>query len=221
MGTIDGRLGRLILLPLSVLFLSACPASAGESEESREQEPESAPSPAQEAASADGAEELRFSQAGGEITWVGSRIIGGRHDGGFREFEGKITVSGGRAETSSLEFTINLQSIWSDNERLTAHLKNDDFFDVDNHPTGTFVSTSVVEGGEGDATHTITGNLTLRGTTRSVTFPAKIEVSDQTLRAQGEFELDRMQFGIAFRGPADNLIRDKAKVSFSITAPRS
>ena len=74
-----------------------------------------------------------------------------------------------------------MDSIWTDTEKLTGHLKSADFFDVAKFPKSTFESTEIKAGSSDakakDATHTVTGNLTLHGVTRSIQFPAKIAVT--------------------------------------------
>ena len=71
------------------------------------------------------------------------------------------------------------------------------------------------------ATHTITGNLTLRGVTKTISFPANVTVAANAVTAKAEFALPRLQFGIAYAGKADDLIRDNVIIKLDVTAPRS
>src|SRR5690606_24276327 len=90
--------------------------------------------------------------------------------------------------TLKLDVTIATNSIYSDNEKLTAHLKAPDFFDVKRYPKATFKSTKVEMADKG---YKVTGDLTLLGKTKSISFPAEIEISGGHIDFDAEFKLDR------------------------------
>lgn len=203
-----------LLLSLGLLAL-ACKNPASDAPKAGVRE--AAPASAQ--AVKPGTEPLAISQQGSKITFVGSKVTGS-HEGGFQRFSGTIHFDPKKADASRIEVEIDMTSIWADNDRLTNHLKTGDFFLVEQFQKGQFVSTSITEGGEGGATHTITGNLTLRGVTRAVTFPATVTVSDDAVRAKAEFSLPRKQFGIAWEGKPDDLVRDEVLVRLDVAAPR-
>jgi polyisoprenoid-binding protein YceI len=96
------------------------------------------------------------------IGFTGSKVTGS-HDGGFKEFEGHFFLGDDGVPTAG-EFVIQTDSLWSDNEKLTDHLKNKDFFEVATYPTSTFALTKAVK--TGDNTYDISGNLTLHGESR-------------------------------------------------------
>jgi polyisoprenoid-binding protein YceI len=148
-----------------------------------------------------------------KIEFVGSKVTGS-HDGGFHRIAGMIYAENGRVLGTS-EIRIDMDSTWSDNTRLTAHLKNDDFFDVPNHPVSTFVVTSVEPDGAGQK---VTGNLTLRGVTRSITFPATVRVDENAVTVQAQFAINRKDFGVNYSGRADDLIRDNVVIKLDLTA---
>ena len=79
------------------------------------------------------------------ISFTGSKVTG-IHEGGFKGFEGTITMVEGDPLRSSMQLTIDTPSMWTDSDKLTGHLKSSDFFDVENHPTATFTSTVTVRG---------------------------------------------------------------------------
>lgn len=125
----------------------------------------------------------------------------GKHDGGFKTLTGSITVPGDDPTKAAIEVTIETDSLYSDNDGLTAHLKNKDFFDVKTNKTSTFKSTKIEAGKDG---HTVTGDLTLNGKTKSITFPAKIEAKDG-LTLTAAFKIDRTEFGMSYgAGKVDN-----------------
>lgn len=129
-----------------------------------------------------------------KIEWVGKKADG-EHKGGFEKLTGTATVAGDDVKTLKLDLTIQTESITSDDEKLTAHLKNQDFFSVKQHPKATFKSTKVEETDEG---YEITGDLTLLGKKKSVTFPADIMLSGDSLKIESKFEIDRTKFGMNY-----------------------
>ena len=165
-------------------------------------------------------ETLPISSENSKITFVGSKVTG-KHDGGFNDFKGTIQLNPEDFTTSRIQLEIDMNSVWTDNERLTGHLKTGDFFLVEEHPTATFTSTEIKEGGAEGASHTVTGNLTMRGVTKSVTFPANITVGPDQVTASSTFALPRKQFGVAYAGAPDDLIRDDVIITLDVKAPRN
>jgi polyisoprenoid-binding protein YceI len=144
------------------------------------------------------------------ISFVGSKVTGS-HEGGFKEFSGTIEVADGKIAPAS-KITIQMDSLWSDNDRLTGHLKNADFFDVPTFPTAEFVVTSMNDSGE------LTGNLTMHGVTKSITFPSDVEIAGSSVSLKAEFDIKRFDWGIVYKGKADDLIRDEVVIKLDVTA---
>lgn len=161
-----------------------------------------------------------FSNDGSEIEFVGAKVTG-KHDGEFKVFSGTIDLVNDDITQSRVNVTIQMDSMVADEERLTGHLKSDDFFDVENHPTSEFVSTAIVaKAGEGGTTHEVTGNLTIRGVTKSITFPAKIEIEDDEIEAEAEFAINRKDFNITYPGMPDDLIKDQFLLKLALEAKK-
>jgi polyisoprenoid-binding protein YceI len=125
-----------------------------------------------------------------------------------------VTLNKGKAEGGTLAFTVQTASVEGDvgsrndwTGKLEEHLKSPDFFDVGKFPTATFRSLEIKSGGSGGS-HTIKGDLTIRGVTKRVTFPASLTVSGKEVTGKAEFSINRKDFGIAYAGKADDLIRD-------------
>jgi len=134
----------------------------------------------------------------------------------FQEWTGILDPGQGTPDTAKLTFEAKTASIISDpdnrdmmSERLDKHLKSEDFFDIGVYPTAMFVSSSIVEGGTDGATHTITGDLTVRDVTKTITFPATVVIGDSFVEAKAEFSLNRQDFGVVYPGAPDDLIRDE------------
>jgi len=151
-------------------------------------------------------------QPDSKIEFTGSKVTG-KHDGGFKAFDGTVSVVQGKITGAQVK--IDMQSTWSDAEKLTGHLKSPDFFDVDKFSVSTFTVTTIE--GEGDAAK-VTGNLELHGVTKSISFPAKIEVNDESAHVTAEFAINRKDFGIVYPGKTDDLIRDDVVIRFDLKA---
>jgi polyisoprenoid-binding protein YceI len=158
------------------------------------------------------------------IGFVGSKVTG-KHDGGFKNFAGTVNVADGKI-TGSPVIKINMKSIWADNPKLTGHLKSSDFFDVEKFPVSTFTITSIAEvaASKNESTepspdnYTITGNLEMHGVTKSISFPAKILMTDELVTVDAEFAINRKDFNINYPGKQNDLIRDDVVLKLAIKA---
>ncbi len=151
------------------------------------------------------------------VEFTGSKITGS-HEGGFKEVSGSVIVPEGDLAQAQINVTINMNSLWSDNEKLTGHLKTADFFDVATFPEATFISTSLTESSTG---YLVNGNLTLHGVTKGITFPATLSISEgaqPVLQSSAEFSIIRTDFGINYKGKADDLIRPEVVLRFNLEA---
>jgi polyisoprenoid-binding protein YceI len=162
--------------------------------------------------------EYRIDTARSTVAWKAAKVTRA-HDGGFREYDGTINVDGD--SITAVHMTIRTRSIWADDEKLTGHLKSRDFFQVDEHPIATFDADRFTPIDSGGMTHMVTGNLSLLGRTKSVTFPATVTMSDSTVTAHADFIVDRKDWGLAYPGAPDDLIRDDVRIIFDVTAIRS
>ncbi len=154
-----------------------------------------------------------------KIEYVGSKVTGS-HNGSFQTFSGEVNYAG-TPEKSRVNITMQTDSLTSDDPKLTEHLKSPDFFDVAKFPQATFVSTEIKPGGEKGATHTVTGNLTLHGVTKAITFPATIAVTPDTATVDSSFSINRKDFGINYAGAANNLIRDDVVLKLTVRATKA
>ncbi len=157
--------------------------------------------------------------------FVGAKVVGD-HAGTFTDFNGNITVKGNSVEALKIDIkTASLAIVKEEGlnpeaeGKLAGHLKSPDFFDVKKFPRASFESTSIKEEKKGDHTHTVTGNLEIRGIKKSVTFPATIGF-DGGVTAAADFKVNRGDFGIVYKGKADNLIKEEVllKIKFKSKA---
>ena len=150
------------------------------------------------------------------INFLGSKAVGGEQPGGFKQFVGQLNVADGKLVAEGSKIVIDMDSTWTKaGDRLTNHLKNEDFFDAPNFPTSTFAATGIEADGGGQK---VTGNLSLHGVTKSISFPAAVKVSDDKVSLHAEFAINRFDFGIEFPGQADNLIREEVVLTLDVKA---
>ncbi|PWN67436.1 YceI family protein [Chryseobacterium oncorhynchi] len=167
------------------------------------------------------------------------------HKGGFAPRWGTLNVKSGDlsiegGQVVAGNFNIDMTSIKVDPASVTekdkkpadleAHLKNPDFFDVAKNPTSDFKITSVTDLKEtpkdavAGANKTVSGNLTLMGKTMNVTFPAKVDVVDNTAAVQAKFTVNRTDWGIKFgtseADPAEWMISKDIEIAIDVKAKK-
>ncbi|MCY7420981.1 MAG: YceI family protein [Chitinophagaceae bacterium] len=166
-----------------------------------------------------------------KIVWVGTKI-NGSHKGNLKIVNGKIGLK--ERKLSSGNFIIDVTSLNNvdlppkEKHKIETQLKSADFFDVAKYPTARFalskveifnpdIEKSILQG----ATHTISGNLTLKGVTKNVRFPAKIKMDDKQLSAEADFIINRTLWGMNYKGannPQDWLISKDLNIKLNIVA---
>ncbi|MCH3884249.1 YceI family protein [Tenacibaculum aquimarinum] len=158
------------------------------------------------------------------LTWKGNKPTGS-HDGVVSLKEGNLTVVNG--VLTSGEFVIDMNSITnldmkgSDGAgKLEGHLKNADFFDVEKYPTSKFVITSVAKG---ENALNVTGNLTIKDVTKSITIPATVSENEGAVTFKSEkFKINRADFNIKYGSKSffdnlkDKFIDDLMEMSFEV-----
>ena len=152
-----------------------------------------------------------------KVDFVGAKITA-THPGSFGTFSGTIVVNDKAAEKATITVDIDVKSMKTDDDKLTGHLMSPDFFDAEKFPKANFTSTEIKAGGENGATHTITGNLDMHGVKKSITFPAKVTISDTEATATAEFSIQRADWGIVYPGMAEDAIKPGVLMKLDIKA---
>ena len=150
-----------------------------------------------------------------QINFVGSKVTGS-HTGGFKLFTGYFTVKDGAPVGNDHKVVIDMNSTFSDDEKLTGHLKSPDFFDVENHKESKFDITSLTK--NADDSYVVSGNFTLHGQTKNITFPATVSQNGDAVNINAKFDINRKDFGIVYAGKADDLIRDEVVIELKLEA---
>ncbi|AYY12247.1 polyisoprenoid-binding protein [Actinobacteria bacterium YIM 96077] len=145
--------------------------------------------------------------------------------GSFNDFSGSLTIDGDNPEQSSAQVTIKAVSIDTRNEQRDGHLRTNDFLDVEKYPEITFVTTGIRQ--TGDETFEVTGDLTIKDVTRSVTIP--FEYGGSAIDPFGNFRLgfdgsvtvNRHDFNVTWNAPLETggvLLSDKVTLEFEVSA---
>lgn len=145
--------------------------------------------------------------------------------GAFNEFEGSAVIDAEDFGRSTANLTIKADSIDTRNEQRDGHLRSNDFLAMDEHPQITFVSTAVTQ--TGATSLELTGDLTIKGSTNSVTVPFEFEgtATDPSgnLRAgfEGSVVINRADYGITWNAALETggvLVSDKITLEFEVSA---
>jgi polyisoprenoid-binding protein YceI len=185
-------------------------------------------------------EALKVDTTESKIEWVATKVSG-YHTGTVNIKSGELNVQDGKVTGGN--FVMDMNSIvvsgppGSDekkNNKLMGHLKSPDFFEVSAHPIASFVITSVApfSGSVKDTadprqesisrykvanpTHTVSGNLTIKGITKNIEFPASIVTGDGSANAIAKFNIDRTKWNIVYPGQPDDLIRNDIHLGISL-----
>ena len=160
------------------------------------------------------------------VTWKGVKtfVVDYGHTGTVAISSGELSVTDGAIEAGN--FSIDMSTIaetGNDNEeyamKLAGHLMSPDFFDVENNPTADFAITGV----DGD---NISGNLTIKGVSKNISFPATVEITDTELKASADFAINRMDWGVEYGNGSiadiakDNIIDNNIEFTVALVATK-
>ncbi len=158
------------------------------------------------------------------------------HLGGVAPRYGKIKLATAdvlinNGELSNATVVMDMGSFTVDNfeddqeqtDKLKGHLQSADFFEIETYPTSTF-ELSGIEAGEGDFNSVVTGNLTIKGATKSISFNANVTVNDESVSIKSEdFAVDRTEWGLLYNVegtegvPTDYLIANEIGFTIDVT----
>lgn len=215
---------KYLLALCCVVVLAACGnAPAGEKVEAEE----AVETPAETSATAIS---YNIDTEASQVNWIGAKPTGDQHTGLIKLNSGELFVENGNITGGTFELDMNSIAVLDEmgdemKAKLEGHLKTGDFFEVEKFPTGTFeiASVAVAEGVEG-ATHNVTGNLTMKDITKSVTIPVKVELTENGLTASTPaFTINRTEWDVMYNSGVigtvkDKLINDDVALTLSLSA---
>jgi len=160
-----------------------------------------------------------------EVSFVVRHMMVSKVRGRFDKFEGTITTAPDPLQ-SSVTATVDLSSVNTGNDTRDNHIRSEDFFHTEKHPTMTFRSTGIRADGDD---FLLDGDLTLRGVTRPVTF--KLEVNGfgpdpyggTRVGFSATTEINRNEWNVSYNGPIPGagtgmVLSDKATINLEIEA---
>ncbi|MCP9753499.1 YceI family protein [Ferruginibacter sp. HRS2-29] len=134
------------------------------------------------------------------VKWKGAMLIGSNSHTGFVYIKrGELMVENGQLIGGTVE--VDMSTIEDErhgrNNNLVNHLKNADFFDVEKFP---FTTVSIIKVASiNELEKEITANLTIKGITHPVAFPAKVTISNTFIEASGKLTIDRTKWGVHYK----------------------
>ena len=138
---------------------------------------------------------VNVNKSASSIAWLAKKVTG-EHNGTVGISAGALNVNGNKLIGGN--FTIDLKTIKAlditdpgYNQKFIGHITSGDFFEIEKFPTASFVITKV-------AGNQVTGNLTIKGITKSITFPAEIAVKGGKVSAKANITIDRTDFNIKY-----------------------
>lgn len=171
---------------------------------------------------------LKVNTTKSELTWLGKKVAG-EHTGKITLKEGTLILDG--TKLTGGKFVADLNSMTCTditdkeyNGKLIGHLKSDDFFSVAKHPTAEFVVTKAVAKSAG--VYDVTGNLTIKGITKPVTFPVTVKATAAGAEATGTMVVDRSKYDIKyssksfFENLGDKAIHDDFSIDVKLVAAK-
>ena len=138
------------------------------------------------------------------VGWIGTKVVGmGSHAGTIGITEGTLSLENGNITAGSV--TIDMKNIVVTDsmpdeykQKLIGHFSANDFFNVEQFPTAKFEITGSEAKADGDYTHVLSGNLTLRDSTKNISFPVTVSVDENGLSAVGTAVINRLDWGVNY-----------------------
>jgi len=222
----------LSVLGALLFFVFSC-GDAPKGEEAQTGDAESTQSETSAAKAIEGAIPMTIDIGNSTFSWRATKLMGGGHNGTFTLSGGDLFLKDNQIVAG--KFTIDMNSLANldienagKKANLEGHLKSDEFFDTALHPTATFEITEAIPSTESqNQRQQITGNLTIKGITKSITVYVKVNPTDKGVTAStGSFVIDRTEWGVMYDsgliGTAqDKIINDKVAIDIYITAVKS
>lgn len=175
---------------------------------------------------------LKVDTSTSTVNWIGKKVTG-QHNGTIKIAKGEIGLDKNGAVVSG-SFEMDMRTIVNldlddaeMNSKLITHLKSEDFFSVEKFPVSKFEIIKIEplnDASKPNFNSTVSGNMTIKGISKSISFPALIKIENGILSSFADFDIDRTEWEIRygsgkfFENLGDKVINDKFNISFKITA---
>lgn len=143
----------------------------------------------------------KVDKAHSNVKFAVSHMVVSEVEGSFRMFDGSLVASKADLSDAKVNFSVDVASVNTDNEKRDGHLKSDDFFNAEKFPKMSFVSKSMKP--LGNNKYALTGDLTLRDVTKTVTFDVTYGGQINTGRGvkagfKAKTTIDRLTYGLKY-----------------------
>ena len=139
--------------------------------------------------------------------------------GDFSGLKGQILFSPENVTESKFDVSVSTSTIDTDNEMRDKNLTSDEYFDAAKYPVIKIVSSKVSKTNKtADGFYFFTGDLTIKGVTKSISFPFQVKKVNDGYLSTANFDIDRTDFGV---GEKNIVLSNKVSVSLSVTAKKS
>lgn len=138
------------------------------------------------------------------VVWTATKVVSGGHTGTVKIAKGNLEIDGSELKGGSFEIDMttiantDLEGEWK--AKLEGHLKSDDFFAVETYKTASLKITKVDSKGKGK--FDITADITIKGKTESISFPAELAVKGGKATASAKITVDRTKFDVRYGSPS-------------------
>jgi polyisoprenoid-binding protein YceI len=176
-------------------------------------------------------ETFKIDVAASKLEWIGEKVTG-KHNGTINLQSGSIVNNHGALSgivVFDMKSIVVTDLTGEYKGKLEGHLKSDDFFSVEKHPTANFAINSVtpIAGASAETNNfTVNGNLTIKGISHPLSFPANIRFEGAQMKAKGEAKVDRTKYDIKYKSASfvedigDKAIADEFTLKMDIVANR-
>lgn len=172
-------------------------------------------------------DDYKVNSKSSKLEWLAKKVTG-QHNGSIDIKSGGLTFSGSKLTGGN--FVIDMKTITvldleagsNMNNKLTGHLNSPDFFNTAEFDEASFKITSVKKAKGDDGNYSITGDLTIKGKTSPITFPAQVSKDGDKVTATAKMTFDRSKFDIKFRSASffenlgDKMIYDDVEMTVSL-----
>lgn len=175
------------------------------------------------------AEEYAIDAQKSKLAWTGEKLVKSHH-GTVDIKSGSLIKSGNQIIG---DFVIDMTTIKDEdlqdktwNDKLIGHLKSDDFFSVEKHNNAFLKIKKMVAKQDGDNNQLVTADLTIKGITNEITFPAKVDFNGNTMNAYAKFDIDRSKWNVRFGSKSffndlgDAMIKDEIKFEVNLVGSK-
>lgn len=172
-------------------------------------------------------DDYKVSTKSSKVEWLAKKVTG-QHNGSIDIKSGGLTFSGSKLTGGN--FVINMKTIKvldleagsKMNGKLTGHLNSPDFFNTAEFGEASFKITSVKKAKSDNGNYNITGDLSIKGKTSSITFPAQVSKDGSKVSATAKMVFDRSKYDVKFRSASffenlgDKMIYDDVEMTVSL-----